>query len=182
MATETIDDGKTHRLTTHETSISEGLIDTRNQLIHVVQVTEKSANKTLDLVENLLTILKELIESSDQLRNQCIDLSEEPVFQREREQKEHLLTFMAQLSDHSDTMRRGLTTVMETQGFQDISGQIINRVITLLEGMEGSLGQGASTAPTPATNNGSGPAINPDKNIHCHEQEDVDDLLAGLGL
>lgn len=172
-----------HGLTAHEISVAEGLADTRRQLGHVVKVTEDSANKTMDLVENLLTILRDLIESSEQIKSRCLSISADPRFQSTPEQNQLLLSFIAHLHTHSNTMRQGLNTVMETQGFQDISGQILNRVVALLANMENSLSDSAAGTPiTPSTRSGSGPAIDASNDTHCNEQGDVDALLADLGI
>ncbi|RLA14564.1 MAG: hypothetical protein DRQ52_03800 [Gammaproteobacteria bacterium] len=164
-------------------SIEACLTDTRHQLEHVIEVSENSANQTMDLVENLLAILKELIESSDQLQTHYLKLSVDEAVGGAAEQNIPIINFMTHLNQHSATMRKGLNTVMETQGFQDITGQVINRVIGLLNEMEKSLDE--TTFKTPILVNklqGEGPSIIPDKDTHCTEQNDVDDLLADLGL
>jgi len=166
-----------------ELSIGDCLADTKRQLKHVIDVSEESANKTMDLVEGLLSILKELIKGSDMLQENYLILSKKQDLKNSPEQFEPIVDFMININEHSATMRKGLNTVMETQGFQDINGQVINRVINLLDEMETSLDE--SSFHTPISLNktqGEGPSIDNNKETHCTEQNDVDDLLANLGL
>jgi len=85
--------------------------------------------------------------------------------------------------------------VLLAQGYQDLSGQIIRGVMTLVEQLEEALGElvriagadreGDGAARTPAGNTlrGDGPAVPGIDHAHAVSgQQDVDALLSDLGM
>ena len=88
-------------------------------------------------------------------------------------------------------MRRNLTEVMLAQGFQDLTGQILRGVRTLVGEIESVLQELASTAgvnldlaerPSGLDTSPQGPAIPNLTQNAVQGQSDVDDLIAGLGI
>jgi chemotaxis protein CheZ len=81
-----------------------------------------------------------------------------------------------------DALRQVFNELAVAQGYQDITGQIIRRVLALLRGLETSLGTLASgAAPERDAGHASGPAV-PGVDAPRATQHDADDLLASLGL
>ncbi|HEY8876823.1 MAG TPA: protein phosphatase CheZ, partial [Roseateles sp.] len=74
------------------------------------------------------------------------------------------------------------TEIMMSQDFQDLSGQVINKVSKMLERAEPPLKDLISSLPAPvaaAAPEELGGVQTPDKAL---KQDDVDDLLASLGF
>jgi len=88
-------------------------------------------------------------------------------------------------------IRHNLAEVLLTQGYQDLTGQIIRGVMQLVAELESALSEltrlsGAATAPaqaaTPAAR-GHGPAVpGVTEGTFAAGQQDVDALLSGLGV
>ncbi|HEY0342130.1 MAG TPA: protein phosphatase CheZ, partial [Steroidobacteraceae bacterium] len=102
--------------------------------------------------------------------------------------------FLATTQRDSDAVRANLTEVLMAQSYQDLSGQIIRGVITLVGEVERTLahfaalaggpsGKAAAIPPEPATSAQEfGPAVPGLTKDAVGEQGDVDALLAGLGM
>ncbi len=101
--------------------------------------------------------------------------------------------FLTVAQRDSETVRANLTDVLMAQSSQDLSGQIIRGVITLVGEVESTLGQlallaGHDPANLPRTDEpgtsskGFGPAVPGLTNSAVSEQNDVDALLADLGM
>jgi chemotaxis protein CheZ len=102
--------------------------------------------------------------------------------------------FLTAASKDMGTVRGNLAEVLLTQGYQDLSGQIIRGVMKLVSELEMALvelvrlsksGSRSSkdAAPVEAASRGFGPAIpGVDHGPAVSGQQDVDALLSGLGM
>jgi chemotaxis protein CheZ len=87
-------------------------------------------------------------------------------------------------ADFAQHQNELLTEIMMTQSFQDLSGQVIKKVVDIISRTENQLlSLLVDTAPVPAGGQGprdelQGPQV-PDKAM---KQDDVDDLLASMGF
>ncbi|GAB3049265.1 protein phosphatase CheZ [Stenotrophomonas tumulicola] len=133
------------------------LDDACARLDHVVAMTEQATHRTLDLAE--------------ECRGLAARLGEDELPPLERQQA-------------LERIRHNLTEIALTQSYQDLTGQIIRRVVGIVRRVHegfGALGlppelQGGRNASTLA-----GPAvIGVDR--HAVSQHDADDLLSDLGL
>ena len=101
---------------------------------------------------------------------------------------------LGEVEGDSSELRGQLTEILMAQDFQDLTGQIISRVITLVNEVEGRLVEiltafGASKLEE-AEQNKNKSSIDPEGPIlNAHEREDavasqdeVDDLLSSLGF
>lgn len=149
--------------------------DARHRLRYVVTVTEQAAHRTLDLVEQLRESTGSLVSAADALAQH-----EAPITR----------AIGQQLQQQAGEMRARLTELAMAQEYQDLTGQIIKRVITMVEDLEGALIEllGAhvdrikSADPLPINDNKSellGPAVPGQASA---SQQDADALLADLGL
>jgi len=93
----------------------------------------------------------------------------------------------------SEQLRANLAEVLMTQGYQDLSGQIIRGVIKLVDEVETTLGQLVHLATGETTKDsgndkfresrGYGPAVpGVDHGKVVNGQQDIDALLSGLGI
>jgi chemotaxis protein CheZ len=174
--------------------------DAKERLSYVITMTEQAAHRTLTAVEESLPIASEL-------QNCARDLSEKWTrFRRKdmdvnefRELVPEIDGFLELTCGHASKLNSSLSDVMMAQDFQDITGQIIRRVINLVKDVEDNLvglirisGQRMTPAEKSATKSGSlsdelsrgiGPQVpGLDHADVVHSQDDVDDLLSSLGF
>jgi len=172
--------------------------DAKERLAYVIEMTEKAADKTLTAVENTLPISEEIVTKSAELkeawerfRSRDMDVDEFRKLSRELDE------FFVWLADTTPAVQASLTEILMAQDFQDLTGQIIRRVITLVQEVEGSLvdlvritGQKIKPVPEAQSKTEKGPdieAVGPavpgvDKGDVVSGQDDVDDLLSSLGF
>lgn len=167
--------------------------DARVRLDHALKLTEDGAHRTLDLVERACplsdNIAKEaatLVVTLRSMRDVMVQTTAFP------EMLTRLDEFLVLAQRDSEVIRANLTDVLMAQSYQDLSGQIIRGVITLVGEVERTLsqlanltgsGDSATRNPLPsAPANGFGPAIPGLTTGAVSEQNDVDALLADLGM
>jgi len=174
-----------------ETLMHESLPDAKKRLDYVVQLTEESAHKTLNAVEQCMPVTAELKQGAEILQQQVSD--------------NNMQTFLAKAVSHSETLNSCLTEILMAQTFQDVTGQIIQRVIKLVKDVEDSLVsmiracssadintgiQNGNLMKEEKDNRGYGPAVPgvnqgekiTNENETVKNQDDVDDLLSTLGF
>lgn len=169
--------------------------DAKVRLDHALKLTEDGAHKTLDLVERSCPLAD---HTAKQAASLAVSLRE---IHNSGNQPAALDTALCEVNNFlvvaqrdSETVRANLNEVLMAQSYQDLSGQIIRGVITLVGEVERTLAHfaalagdspGNSTAAPSGespTGNGFGPAIPGLSNGAVGEQGDVDALLADLGM
>lgn len=136
------------------------LDDACARLDHVVQMTEQATHRTLDLAEECRAL-------TERLRADGLNAEQGEILER---------------------IRHNLTEVALTQSYQDLTGQIIRRVVGIVRRVHegfGALGlppelqaQRQQGRHEPAL---AGPAVH-GVDRHAVSQHDADDLLSDLGL
>lgn len=129
------------RLDSRLTSLTEQDIpDAQERLNYVITMTEQAANKTLTAVEAAIPTSSAIQSRSSELqarwerfRSRDMDVDEF------REMARELDEFFPQLNDDSQVLQSQLSDILMAQDFQDLTGQIIRRVITLVQDVEESL-------------------------------------------
>jgi len=178
----------------------EEIPDAKNRLNYVIDMTENAANKTMDAVEASLPIADKLNHDVDNILPTWTRLMSRDIKVGEFKALCHDLdAFMKQTQDNTQQLQSLLTQVLMAQDYQDLTGQIIRRVIELVREVEDSLinlltvfgapeGQGSeeSVSKTKSVESDiapEGPIINAEaRDDVVHGQDDVDDLLASLGF
>jgi chemotaxis protein CheZ len=162
----------------------------RERLDYVGRMTEDAANKVLNLVESAKPEFDSVTSRGRELSEAMGRLSTSQDFSVERARAMMKLCgdYLARSSDFMDRQNSMLTQIMMAQDFQDLSGQVIKKVIDIITRTEEQLiTLVVDTAPEPvaaaeepdgSTENLQGPQV-PDKAL---KQDDVDDLLASLGF
>lgn len=179
------------------TLTADELPDAQNRLQYVMQRTEEAANRTMDAVEASLPIAVEMgtevsaiLPVWDGLMNRDIDLQQ---FKALCHQVDGFIRRSGERSEHLHTL---LTEILMAQDFQDLTGQVIRRVIELVQEVENQLvsllkifgedyQQAAhKNAEKAGVNKGpEGPVIDPNvRDDVVNGQTDVDDLLSSLGF
>ena len=153
--------------------------DARERLDHVVELTEKAAHRTLDLIERSVPLAEATARRADELARSG------------GAGGASLAEFLATARDNCDAVRANLTEVMLAQGFQDITGQIIRGVHKLIGEVETVLDDlmNVHGIPREVVENAvadrlklEGPAIPGITKNAVTDQSDIDDLMAGLGI
>lgn len=152
--------------------------DSRDRLDYVVTLTEQAAHQTLEAVDKAIpaaSILIELAQTTDQTP----------------------ADYFSSITQQTHTIQSALTDITMAQGFQDLTGQVIRKVIDLIEEVETNLVRVIKIAAEHQPNlkprsptsteidplKAEGPQINTAiKSNVMSDQDDVDDLLSSLGF
>lgn len=168
--------------------------DAKERLNYVIDMTEQAANKTMDAVEESLPLANALSANIqavkpvwDRLMRRDIELSEFKKLCHDVQE------FMVRSEQDSERLRDLLNQILMAQDFQDLTGQMIRRVIELVREVESSL---VSLLTVFGDETPSEDQVIPDDNIDAEgpimnaeqredvvtDQDEVDDLLSSLGF
>lgn len=176
--------------------------DARDRLNYVIEKTELAANKTMDAVDCCLPIADNLHEGLLQVRPQWNELMCGRIELSEFKALCHRIDkLLVQVEGDSTELRGQLTEILMAQDFQDLTGQIIRRVITLVNEVEGRLvdiltvfsgnkpEEQTQVLTTSAdkknkpSSEAEGPILHPElREDAVSSQDEVDDLLSSLGF
>lgn len=162
-------DDQLSRLTQNE------LPDAQHRLNRVIELTEAAADTSLTAVETALPLVRNIRASLEKDSEADADEASRQIIEK--------------LADDAEQIEKCLSEVLMAQGFQDITGQIIRRIVKLVGDLEACLSSFAvpgvdelSRAEDEKTlRAGKGPAVQGVDSALEH-QDDVDDLLGQLGL
>lgn len=167
--------------------------DAKERLNYVITMTEQAANTTLNAVEYLLPLVQDMDTQATALKEdwqrfRAREMSVEEFRQLSQKIVQHFEDSDSQLKQ----LQERLTEVLMAQDFQDLTGQIIRRVITLVKDLEASmvdmirLSGNASQRQQESANDlllrGHGPAVPGLDKGTVNNQDDVDSLLSSLGF
>lgn len=168
--------------------------DARDRLQYVIDKTEIAANKTMDAVDRSLPIADELHAGLLLVRPQWNSLMKGRIELAQFKTLCHSIDgLLTQVEGNSSELRNELTNILMAQDFQDLTGQIIKRVITLVQEVEDRLvdiltvfkveEQLGEAEENGKPSKAEGPILNPhEREDAVASQDDVDDLLASLGF
>lgn len=181
------------------------MADARSRLNYVISMTEDAANQTMDRVDEAAPMVQALVDESEavhkdwqafQVSSHGSDASSTALFDR-------IEKLLQRISSDGQGIHTRLTDILMAQGYQDLSGQVIKRVIELVSDVEQSLvrlvklasnvEEVAGIKPAEAEHKSEkddkqriraeGPQINQQNNQDVVSgQDDVDDLLSSLGF
>ncbi len=173
--------------------------DARERLNYVIDMTAQAADQTLNAVELSLPVCDRLIQQSEVLHQSWnMFIQRKMSAEQFRELSKELNNYFLETDNDMKTLRSSFDEVLMAQGFQDITGQIIKRVIHLVEDVETKLVQlikvsGNYAVPSDSSmpieekkkeDNTHGPVV-PGVNDGAEVvsgQDEVDDLLSSLGF
>ncbi len=176
-----------------ELGLEQGLIevaheipDARDRLSHVGHMTESAATKVLNVIDAAQPQCQAFVEQSRAMSDSIQQLRALPSTHG-NEVSDMLATcqmFSGEAAQFAQTQNTALGDIMMTQDFQDLSGQIIKKVIDIISLTEQQLlsllmhiaPEHAGTVQVKTDL--AGPQV-PDKAL---KQGDVDDLLASFGF
>jgi len=163
--------------------------DARDRLNYVLKLTDDSAHTTLSAVEAGLPLVDEIRERAEQLLGRWASFrAREMPLEDFRQLSADIDVFLGYTRDGAQTLSEQLSQVLMAQSYQDLTGQMIGRVIQLVDEVEGGLvelvarvGNGSVEHAASGTH-AEGPQIDEDRDGVVNNQDDVDDLLASLGF
>lgn len=174
--------------------------DAAERLSYVIHMTEDAANTTLSAVEAAMPLAEALRSDSQRLSKLWAQFNARQLSLSDfRELSGELRTFLHDTQDNSEALNSKLSEVLMAQGYQDLTGQIIRRVIDLVHDVEKKLVElvrlsgsakprEKSASPSSQTTRkpdieAAGPIVpGVDKADAVHGQDEVDDLLSSLGF
>lgn len=191
--------------TTVEHELSE-MADARSRLNYVITMTEDAANMTMDKVDEAAPVIQGLVnQSAELLPDWQAYIASRPSDPAEQALYARVSALLDNVGTQGGGIHERLTDILMAQGYQDLSGQVIKRVINLVSDVEkslvrlvklaGSVEQAAGIAPVAAvkvTDDGQSEqqrirAEGPQTGVRQKQdvvsgQDDVDDLLSSLGF
>ncbi|QIA62851.1 protein phosphatase [Vibrio astriarenae] len=168
--------------------------DAKDRLQYVIQKTEQAANTTMDAVERCLPLADSLNGHLTEVRPQWNQLMHGRIQLNEFKHLCHSIDdLLTRVEGDSTEVRGQLTEILMAQDFQDLTGQIIRRVIALVNEVEGRLVEILTVFSAANLNTSNkeeksslvaeGPIINPEQREDAvSSQDEVDDLLSSLGF
>ncbi|MEE8058881.1 MAG: protein phosphatase CheZ [Pseudomonadales bacterium] len=180
------------------------MANAQDRLDYVLKLTQSSADKTMDMVEEGIPLAAEIGEKANALRVDWRRLIRREMSPDEfRDLYRSMDQYLELTSSSSSQLSEKLNTILLAQDFQDLTGQVIKKVISLVQEVEERLvelmrvaGQveeltGIVRNIEPRTqeesegqNTGAeGPQVKADgRSDVVSGQDDVDDLLSNLGF
>ena len=168
------------------------LPDAKARLDYVVSKTEQSAHTTLDAVERIAPLSEGLGKRAADIKSHWLSGHRHHAsFGEDSLLLQAVRDFVESVEGDAGRIGSGLNQVLVAQEFQDLTGQVLRRVIALVEEVQTNLVQilqireGTRNAGSQLldsdSSKGVGPQVSPSADV-VSSQDDVDDLLASLGF
>ena len=162
---------------------ADGIPDARSRLTYVANKTAAAAEKVLNSVDQAKAEQAQIAEQTRRLAEQ---LTTDPV---RAVASGAVLNFVQDVESRTAAVDTHLTDIMMAQDFHDLTGQVVQKVVTLANDLEGSLVKLLVQVVPPDQrekvdpNALAGPVVNPEGRTDIvANQGEVDDLLASLGF
>lgn len=178
--------------------------DASDRLHYVITMTQNAADKTMDIVEASAPIAQSLGAEAAELKSEWIRFKRREMSAAEfRLLYNRMDQFLDTAGEGTQQINHNLQEIILEQGFQDLTGQVLKRVIGLISDVERDLvnlvriagqveevtgldhlaDQNKEAADPADKIKGEGPQIHADKREDVVSgQDDVDDLLSSLGF
>tara|TARA_R110002096_G_scaffold268308_16_gene462109 strand:- start:5478 stop:6242 length:765 start_codon:yes stop_codon:yes gene_type:complete len=171
-----------------------GISDAKERLNYVIKMTDEAANKTLNAIDEILPVTDEMQQKSERLsKNWHKFLGRELSLDEFKIMSAEITSYLDESCRNTKFVHDKANDIVLAQSFQDLTGQIIKKVITLVQDVENSLVDLIRIAGTPqpkvaeskAQEKGQldGPLV-PGIDVQgaVNSQDEVDDLLSSLGF
>lgn len=176
------------------------IANARDRLDYVITLTQQAADTTMDMVEQGIPVTTSLAQESAQLHKDWGRLLRREMEPAEfRELYRRIDAFLLQTNQSADVLSDKFNSILMAQGFQDLTGQVIKKVMALVQEVEERLVDLVRVASQVEELTGlvraveapreinkiepEGPQIKPELRTDVVKgQDDVDDLLSSLGF
>jgi chemotaxis protein CheZ len=166
--------------------IATEVTDAAGRLEYIATLTEQAANKVLNSIDEAMPVQDVLIQTAkdvegrwDQLFDGKLGLDEFKLLAQDSRR------FAGTVANNGEAEKARLMEIMMAQDFQDITGQIIKKVVTITQKLERELAQ-LLIDNAPQSSREKEKVVDllagPDVPTSALAQTDVDDLLADLGF
>ncbi|WP_133460865.1 protein phosphatase CheZ [Scandinavium goeteborgense] len=171
--------------------VADAFPNTRDRLNYVVGKTSQAADRALTSVEAARPLQDGLSEKANALSGRWDAWFAEPQpLDDARELVKATRDFLHQVPDVTQQTNRQLTEIMMAQDFQDLTGQVLQSLMLVIETVEKELisvlvenmREREVGVEDPDANLKNGPQINTTVEGIVASQEQVDDLLESLGF
>ena len=167
----------------------------KDRLNYVIEKTEQAANKTMDKVDQCNQMADSISKDSQELLEEW-----QKLYRRELEPGDfrklckRIESHLVKNKNSADELHAGLSDVLLAQDYQDLTGQVIRQVITLVQDVEDSMvnvikmfgnmdGYDEAKDEVKVVEGVEGPITNKEKRDDVVSgQDEVDDLLSSLGF
>jgi chemotaxis protein CheZ len=187
-----------------ELSEETGMGQASDKLTYVIEMTDKAANRTMDLAEEGMPLNAEIFDGAVDLQEQWQKFLRKELKPNEfRDLTKKIDSYLSKTQVNSKKISSKLSDILMAQDFQDLTGQVIQRVTKLVTEVEERLvnlvamagevdritgiSHGESYKNEPQQENdktivAEGPQIDTSLEGVVGGQDDVDDLLSSLGF
>ena len=178
--------------------------DAADRLNYVINLTQDAANTTMDRVDECMPVATRMGQEAAELRHEWARLKRRELSGDDfRELYHRMDAFLEATEQQSQQLNSNFNEITLAQGYQDLTGQVVKKVIVLVHEVEDSLVELVRMASQVDKITGirhenaqqetevaegstlpEGPAINADKRgiEVVSGQDEVDDLLSSLGF
>lgn len=134
-------DAENQSLTSDPTQqvISE-IADAKDRLNYIMNLTQSAANRTMDKVDESLPLTQQLSEEAASLHYEWGRLKRREITPQEfRNLYERLDNFLISAQEQTRLVNGNFSDIILAQDYQDLTGQVAKKVITLVHELEASL-------------------------------------------
>lgn len=168
--------------------VAQEIPDARDRLNYVARMTEQAAERVLNATDQATPLQSELSDRALALKARWQEVMDKSALKSEYDTVvKDTLEYLSLADQHTATTKSLLMEIMMAQDFQDLTGQVIKKITTLVQDLERQLVQVlVDFSPAAKKEDNSllnGPQINPTAAVDVvTNQEQVDDLLDSLGF
>lgn len=177
----------------HVEHAAEAIPDVCDRLHYISSAMENAANRSLNAIEAAQPLQDRLGQQAKLLDERWQQWFDAPL---DSEQAKHLVNdtrrYLGNVPADTDATSQRLLEVVMAQEFQDLSGQMVMRMVESMRTLESELIQvlldymperSGDTKPSPKEEDLEGPQLNPTRRDDvASNQSQVDDLLDSLGF
>jgi chemotaxis protein CheZ len=181
---------------------AQAIPDTRDRLAYIATMTEQAANRVLSAIERISPILKETDRKGKDLAAKLLNrISALPAGSEEALLLKETYDFLADSAPSISTVQKDLLEITMAQDFQDLTGQVVKKMIEVVKEIEHQLVQVLLESSNETSGENilkrlaesewddgkkdslmNGPQIKPTEGDAVSGQDQVDDLLDSLGF
>ncbi|MEC5318465.1 protein phosphatase CheZ [Brenneria populi subsp. brevivirga] len=170
---------------------AEAIPDARDRLDYVVQMTAQAAERALSSVEAAQPRQNQLESEAKSLKSRWDEWFENPIELADaRELVTDTRKYLEEVPEHTSFTNAQLLEIMMAQDFQDLTGQVIKRMMAVIQEIEKQLlmvlleNIPEKSAEPKRANDGllNGPQVDKSAAGVVSNQDQVDDLLDSLGF
>lgn len=169
--------------------VADAIPDARDRLRYVANMTEQAANRVLNATEAAQPFQEQMEREAKSLDQRWQEWFAEPIeLEQARELVDDTRSYLRTVPENTQATNAQLMEIMMAQDFQDLTGQVIMKMMDIISAIETELLQVLLDTVQPERRDEAetllnGPQVKPDgKADVVTDQSQVDDLLSSLGF